>query len=859
LRYRLFVSGFLAVFSLQLILSPAVADQAARYLPYGPLTISPLQLRLGFGDAVTPIARAAQSSKGAPCAGSGEVPLTKFLTGENDDRFDDRFCVSASTDGIIVHFYAPVPFVTAGKLLCVHLNGPAGAPAGSLLTVIARAGRNVAGNVVYDGGRAECNAGTGFTYALSAETQSVSNLVAAGFDGKRNIRTMMIPWKLLRVGAHTSKIMVAVNVCQPMLDCKSDMTEIEIPVVIVDSSFSLSAQYAPYGVIEMPAQAPATPVRLHQIGVDGTYSWDRHDVIMASFAQDQSAVGTQKALSEALALTPLAIPMVAPQMETSQTLQTRSQSLFAFQKASGSLSDQSLKSFFDTQPYSVNKLGSLSSGYVYGYDSEQINVAAVYGNQAPGVYSGAESVTFVLPTPLPSPEPSPQPRPPGITKTGAEQLPLRPPPVPVPFVEANTANDPPLQLGFLNSYVGSKGTRDAVNAFSARGHIFSNETATYEGYDALTADLFGEIQESLTSGIGSRSAESTSNFFGESATLTSSTAGDEHQSFLQVRETVGDQVDDDTFAPSAGAVTWLAPLSGPVVHVAASTAQGKSGRFYALDLFGFRLSNRFADFASEEGIQGTIPVPRLTGWLVTGGTQTQVVSDRIAALDQGLASTYSTAIPEVLPTAAAGSIAFSTRRTQLLGNVSLQSPWQTLVFSALKFQAVAGFNSGTVTGCNTAPNAPSAKVLYQCGLEPTNHIVGGAFFQVGKEVNFGVTDTPALSSNVGNSGSASHNVGSTGGLPGSVTAYFTYTGCPKIALSYANAAFPSGIPLPQQGSTISSEFDYPVNVHAEQIDVALGYYNERTAFSTAPSSSGAFAAIHFGVENPAPAKGCVTH
>jgi len=853
LRYRAFIWGALAVFSLQLVLPPAVAGQAARYLPYPPLTISPLQLRLGFGDAVTPVASAAADAKGNACAGNGEVPLTPFLTGQNNDRF----CVSASADGINVHFYAPVPFVTAGKLLCVQLSGPAGAPAGSLITVIARAGRKVAGNVVYDGGRAECSAGTGFAYALSAETQSVSNLVPAGLGGAGKIRTVTVPWKLLRVGAHTSKIMVAVNVCQPMLSCRSDMTEVEIPVAIVDSSFSLSAQYAPYGVIHTPAPAPAaTPVRLHQIGVDGTYSWDRHDVIMASFAQDQSAVGTQKALSQALALTPLAIPSVAPQMATSQTLQTRSQSLFSFQKASGSLSDQSLKSFFDMQPYSVNKLGSLSSGYVYGYDSERIKVSAVYGNQARGWYSGAESVTFVLPTPLPSPEPSPQQRPPAI-KTGAQQpLPLQPPPVPVPFVEANTANDPPLQLGFLNSYVGSKGARDAVNAFSARGHIFSNQTADYEGYHAVTADLFGEIQESLTSGTGATSAESTSNFLGESATLTSSSASDKHQSFLQVRETVGEQLDDSNFAPSAGAVTWLAPLSGPVVHVAASTAQGQSGRFYSLDLFGFRLANGYSDFASEEGIQGTIPVPRLTGWLVTGGTQTQVVSDRIAALEQGLASNYSAAIPQVLPTAPAGKIAFSTRRTQLLGNVSLQSPWQNLIFSALKFQAVVGFNSGRVTGCNTAPNSTSAMPLYQCGLEQTNHVVGGAFFQVGKELNFGVTDTPALSSNVGNSGSASHNVGSTGGLPGSVTAYFTYTGCPQIALSYANAAFPSGIPLPQQGSTISSELDYPVHLHAEQIDFALGYYNEHTVSSTAPGSSGAFAAIRFGVQNPAPAQRC---
>jgi hypothetical protein len=830
------------------------ADEPARYLPSPPQHIATLALRLGFGETVSPLS-GAEKTKDDKCSGPGEVLVMPFLKEENGNRF----CITASSAGLNVHFVAAIPFVTSSKLLCVKLHGPPEPPSSNLITVIARSGRLVKGEIVYDGGRAECNVGTGFAYALSAETQSNSNLIPAGLDGGGKARTVTVPWKLLLVNQHTTSVMIAVNVCAAKRTCTNDLTEIQIPVTVVNSSAFLSLQYAPYSVVGTAAPAPnATPMRLHRVGVDGTYSWDEQNVIMASFAQDQSGVGTQRAFSQALGLTALALPTIAPQMAISQTLQTRSQGMFAFQKASDSLSDQSLRPFFDTQPYSVNKLGSLASGYVYGYDSEQLKASAVYGNQAQGYYSGAESLTFVFTNPSPSPEPSPQAKQPGMVKvSAAAPLPLQPPPVPAPFVEANAANDPPLQLGFIDSYVGSKGARDAVDAFAARVHVFANQAATYDGYHSLNADVFGEVQENQPGGTAS-APPSSSNFAGESTTFTTASTGD-RASFLQIRETLGAQIDDYRFSPTAGSVTWLAPLSGPLAHVAASTAQSESGRFYALDLFGFRLTNTLADFASEEGIQGTVPVPTLTGWLVTGGTQTQVVSDRIAALEQGLVSSYVSAIPEVLPTPSAGKSEPSPRRNQKLSNVLLQSPWQQLITPAVNFEFVLGYNTGLVTGCNTAPHSKAKAPLYECSLEHTDHVVGGAFFQIGDKLNFGATDTPALSSNVGNglsSLSASHNVGTTGGLPGSVTAYFTYVGCPQVAVSYANAAFPSGVPLPQQGTTFSGELDYPIIFRAQQIDFAAGYYNELPVSSSAQGSSGAFAAIRWSVQSPMPQRRC---
>ena len=834
---------------------PCPGAGTTRYAPQPPLQIPPLTLDIGFGGVVTPIApqesllsaRAAATGIAAGkkrpelCPNSGgEFRVTPDLA----DMQGALFCIGASSAGLNVHFDSDVPFTTVTPLRCVALHGPRAAT-GTVVTFVARSGRRIGDHVVYDGGRAQCDLGIAFIYAYSVERLNVARSVGPGKSVASRVVT--IPWKQLRPGSQTASIMVAVEVCALHEDCTTDQLQVEIPVRVNAAGASLALQYSPYVRIAGPTPAPqATPGRYHRVGLDAAWGWDERDLLMASFAQDQSTVATQRALAQALGISPLAAPSNV-QMALAQTLQTNGQPYFTFQAPSSALDDVSLKQTFDTQPYSLSKLGSLASGYLYAFDSEPLKFAAAYGNQAQGRYSGAETVTLSLPTPRPSPEPSPRTLPPQISRTGAmNRLPLQPPPPPAPIVESDTANDPPLVASLSNSYVGSAGTRDAVDAYGLRAHVYRNATATYTGYHALTVDLFGELQHDLQNPWPSPPTSAKAQFAGESASFTSS-AADGGESFWQLRETVGAQIDDPNFSPRAGAITWLAPLDGPVVHLTASGAVGPRARYYALDLFGFRLTNTNRDVATQEGVQLTVPLFSAPGWLLAGGTQTQVVSDRMAALEQGLVANYAGAVAEVIPTPAPSGIAStSPRRAQHLDNVSLQSPMIALFHAHapldVQYRFVAGYNAGNVTACNSSGSGKA--LTYQCLLQPTNHLVGGVFLQIDK-LGIGATDTPALASNVGSSGAA-RNVGTSGSLPGAVTAFLTYAGCPALSAAYANAAFPQGVPLPQQGSTISAEMDYPLRVRATTFDLGLGYFNEQPATLGVPGSAGFFATLRLG-------------
>jgi hypothetical protein len=110
-------------------------------------------------------------------------------------------------------------------------------------------------------------------------------------------------------------------------------------------------------------------------------------------------------------------------------------------------------------------------------------------------------------------------------------------------------------------------------------------------------------------------------------------------------------------------------------------------------------------------------------------------------------------------------------------------------------------------------------------------------------LNFGATDTSALPGSISAAGAA-RNLGTSGALPGSVTVYAAYTGCPRISAAYTNAAFPTGVPLPQQGSTLSGQVDYPIVIGALQLDLAAGMFNERPLPNSGPSSSGAFGSFY---------------
>ncbi len=850
----------LALIAGVVFVAPADGQPVTRYLDKSYGLVPALTLQAGFDGSVVPIEAnwhgvpTPSPSAGAPglCAnGASNKACNEFVpVPAVVDINGNSLKVSATSAGLIVTFKAEVPFVSTSGWSCTQLHAVSSGGA-RLASIVARTGRRVGERISYDGGRAECDFGTGFAYALSVEKQSLSNIVPAGAAGDKKFRTLTIPWKTLALTVHSSSIMVALNVCTGRSDCEPAQVVVEIPVRVVDTAAALSVEYAPYVRVPQTPAPGATPQRLHDVGVDGSFSWDQHDLALASYNQDQSTVASQRALSQAISLTPLSVPM-SGQMPIAQTLQTRSQPLFSFSEVSQRLNDDSLKPLFDLVPYSVSKVGTLASGYTYGYSSQAVKFAALYGNQAQGWYTGAETVTLALTTPPPSPEPS---LPPFVAKTAAvEAIPLKAPPPPAPFFESSTANDLPAQVTLLNGYSGSKGVRDNVNALAANAHVYQNESATYAGYQATTLDVFGRLIQDRVGPDGRIGAATTSQFGGESASFTTSSAppNSAHPDFFQVKETLGAQVDERFFAPSAGSTTWVTPLSGPVAHLTASYAGGDSARYFALDVIGFRLTDIKGDVATQEGVQASLPVPHLTGWILTGGSLTQTVSDRIAVLEQGLVSNYANALVQVVPTPnpKTGSVPETQIRPQHLDNGSLLSPWIPLTFPAeTQIQLVGGYNFGSVTGCGTTPKSTAKKPLYACQTQQANHGVGGLFFRVGNLWSFGATDTSALPGSI-SAGGASRNLGTSGGLPGSVTGFLSYGGCPRISAAYTNAAFPSGVPLPQQGNTFSAEVDYPILFHKLQLDAAIGAFNEHPVQNSGPATSGGFLAFRLTAAHP---------
>jgi hypothetical protein len=438
--------------------------------------------------------------------------------------------------------------------------------------------------------------------------------------------------------------------------------------------------------------------------------------------------------------------------------------------------------------------------------------------------------------------------PPELQPKGAKApLALQPPPPPGPFAESLSANDSKLQANLLHSYFGNNGTSAIVDALSLQFHAFAPAAQSYGSYNPIVFDVFSEVQNDQEYSPTAGRHVAVSEYVGESSTVTFSSAAD-RESYWQVRETLAAQLDDPAFAPSIGSITWLAPLSGPVAHVVASHAAGSAARYVALDLFAFRLTNTNGDIASRASWQATVPLFNAPGWLVSGGTENQVVTDRLAAMQQGLVSGYAAAISQV--DAPGSDAAATTRHNERLANVSLESPLLNLApWEKLSLQVVAGYDSGDVTSCNQS-GGTSAKPLYVCGLQATNNVVGGVMFSAGK-VKLGVTDTPALSANVGPS-VAAHNLGATGTLPGSLSAYLSYAGCPTVTVAFANAAFPSGVPLPQQGSTFAIETDVPATAGIFRFDLGIGYYNERPVQNSGPSSTGAFVSLRLAGQAPPP-------
>jgi hypothetical protein len=812
-----------------LALACVAAPLGSSALQLSPQPVPTLVLRLGYNGTVlaaqTPVpaetpdppaeiapARLAVRSARPAHAGGFSCPKSVVLVAPTPDANGNQFCVTASTDALSIAFASPaaLPFASQKTMTCTQLHGAAPNPA--LTSALVRVGRarTDQDTIVYDGARAQCDFTTGFGYAYAVEKQSGAAPVPAG--EKSVTRTITIPWDLLHLDSDSRSIML-----------QTGGYEFLIPLQIFQGSASISSDYAPF-----VRPTPATS-RLHDVELNLAYSPNRHHMLAASFAQNQSTVSVQRALSNALSLAPVSLGG-PPRLTIGQDLQTQSQTLFTFLQPSNFLEDQSVKSLFDSTPFSVNKLSSLSAGYAYGFSSDPFTAGAFYGLQSAGSYNGGATATFILTTPVPSPEPPPpfvrQP----TAANAPEHQPLHPPAPPGPFFESGTASTPPFELSFINAFNGSRGTRDVIDALAFEGHLYHNQSRSGSEYFAQTFNIFGRLEHDFRTPAGNAPG-SIGEFLGQSATFTSGVSGADSSNYFQLRETLGAQVNDRFFAPSSGTVSWLAPLSGPMAHVTAAFASGKKARYYALDLLGFRLTNTAGDLAAQAGWQVTIPVGG-PGWLLSGGSLTQTVSDRIAAINQGLISGYAQALAQV---------PHPQIRPQRLANVSLLSPWLS-AGKNWQLELAAGYNTGTVTACGASTSGKST--TFQCLTALDSRAVGGIALRDGALV-LGATDTSIQSGSV-SSGDAARGIGTSGGLPGAVTGYISFTGCPQISAAYANAAMVSGIPFPQQGSTLSSQLDWPIAMGNQRVEMVLGYFNERALATPSFNDSGFSAVLRLG-------------
>jgi hypothetical protein len=814
-----------------LALACVAAPAGTRAVQLSPQPVPTLVLRLGYNGVVVtaqtpepqnkldpPPRQTAVRSASGTHAGGFSCPKSVVLVAPTPDVNGNQFCVTASTDALSIAFASPavLPYASQKTVTCTQLRGASANPAlSSALVRIGRA-RTEKDTIAYDGARAQCDFNAGFGYAYAVEKQSGAAPVAA--NEKNVTRTLSIPWDLLHLDGDSRSIML-----------QTGGYEFLIPLQVFQGSVSISTDYAPYVRLSTPVPSGgAAPLRARDVELNVAFSPNRHHMLAASFAQNQSTISVQRALSNALSLAPVSLGGPA-RMTVGQDLQTQSQTLFTFLQPSNFLEDQSVKSLFDSTPFSVNKLSSLSAGYAYGFSSDPFTAGAFYGVQSAGSYNGGATATFILTTPVPSPEPAPAFARQPTAANAPEHVALHPPAPPGPFFESGTASTPPFELSFINAFNGSRGTRDAIDALAFEAHVYHNQSRSGAEYYAQTFNIFGRLEHDFRTPAGTAPG-SIGEFAGQSATFTSGSSDERGSHYFQLRETIGAQMNDRFFAPSSGTVSWLAPLSGPMAHLTAAFAAGKTGRYYALDLLGFRLTNSAGDLAAQEGWQVTIPVAG-PGWLLSGGSLTQTVSDRIAAINQGLISGYAQAIAQV-PNPQI--------RPQHLANVSVLSPW--LSAGRWQLELAGGYNTGTVTACGATISAKST--TYQCLTVLDSRAVGGIALRDGALL-LGATDTSIQSGSI-SAGDAARGIGTSGGLPGAVTGYISFTGCPQISAAYANAAMVSGIPFPQQGSTFSSQLDWPLAAGNERFDIVLGYFNERALANASFNDSGFAAVLRLG-------------
>jgi hypothetical protein len=802
-----------------------------------------LLLRVGFGGAVTSVHVLRAGNAPPACVEPLAVPgpNAPVLPGTPESRLfgtppdvGRALCVAASTVGLEVYFRTtaarPIAFEYPATLSCVTLEP---SDVHDLLVHV---------DITVDG-RArpvECDVDRAFLYALSIERHASAKPYVQPNEGAAEWHaTIEIPWAVLELRGREPRLHVAFSApsfARPLV--------VPLDVAIEDRSGALGLAYAPLVHFETPAPSPKRPgPRLHQVEADVLFVPDRHTMLDAAFAQNDAAAGVQRAAGQILHGAPLPLPSGALAASGPDTIITRTQPLVGFLRPSNALGDQDLRVFVDALPFALDKVPSLASGYTAGYASPIVGAGAFYGLQRSGLYDQAYALTVNIPTPSPRVAPSPTPVPsPSPTPTPVK-LGVAPPPLatPGPVEESKTSHDPLATIALLDSLVGNGTSADRVAGIAFGTNFYRNVCASDASYCAVTFHVFGSEQYDAHPLVSLGPAAPfvppdafRTRFGGESVAYTKIlSATGSIPNFFQIGETFGAQRADRFYGPASGTVTAFAPLSGSLGHVVFSYGTGFHEHTYSVDLLGVRLTSPYGDVFTNIAEQVVVPfdLASLRGWTFNAGVQSESLSDRVAELQQGLATSYFSA---VFPTAASyqAPVASAVIRPQSQQNATVTSPY---IGNVLTAQATGGYQNGSVTVCAPTPKSVLCSTAH-------DHAATWALFLRRAPIGFGLANTAsaAIPGDLA-AGSTSRYFGSYVNAPGSVTSYLSFAKCVDLSAAYTNAAFPTGVPLPQKGSTISAKAYVPLG----PFGVEGGYFRTTDTANTTLNQSGYYALVRF--------------
>jgi len=823
-----------------------------------------LIVHMTFGSAVTDLETPRPAASPPECDPKlGPFPPRMVTVVGTTGEGYTRFCIGATAAGLEIPFQAHarhnIDFDIPSTVSCVTLGrSESGDKRAEDLRVEVKVALKDQHFPI------ECDLDRSFLYALSIERQSPTKPNLRPIPGARVWQaTIEIPWSVLQLRARESHLQVAFK---PGETAKP--TLVPLDVTIEDQYGALALTYSPFMHFETPAPSPKKPAaRLRDIEADVLYGPDRHTMLAAAFDQNDAAANVQRTSSQIVANAPLPLPSGALGLGTLDNIISRTQPLVAFLRPSTVLGDQDLRVFVDSSPFALSKVGSLTSGYTVGYASPIVGADAFYGLQRSGLYSEAYSLTITVPTPSPRITPSPTPTP-SATPTPVPtpvKFGVAPPPLsrPGPIEESKTLHDPLATISLLDSIVGNGSALDNVAGLAFGTNFYRDLCASESVYCALTFHMFGSEQRDAFPRVSSPATvvppyANWTRFAGESGSYTQTlSANGSDPQFFQVGETFGAQQADRFFAPAAGSVTAFAPLSGSTEHVVFSYGTGPHEHVYSADLLAVRLTSPYGDVFTNVGEQVVIPfdIGSLRNWTFNAGVQSESLSDRVAQLQQGLVTSYFAA---VFPSASALTkpVHAAFVRPQSQQNAAVTSPTLKLPWD-LTLQLTGGFQNGSVTACAPAP------ILIVCSTAH-DHVGTWAAFINRQPIGFGIANTAsaAIPGDLA-AGTTSRYFGSYINAPGSITSYLSFSKCVgsksfNLSAAYTNAGYPSGVPLPQQGSTVSAKAVYPFALPFGTIGVESGYFRSSDFQKTSLNQSGYYGLVRFSTtfRRPLPEPGC---